>query len=88
MGYVVPEQNYNIAKKKDMVSADANSDGVVNLKSEMNYAHAYYASAFDKGGKTKYYKTITQAFIDGRQVIADAKGERCLTLKTIMGKAR
>ena len=35
-----PEQNYNIAKKKDMVSADANSDGVVNLKSEMNYAHA------------------------------------------------
>ena len=85
-----PEQNYNIAKKKDMVSADANSDGVVNLKSEMNYAHAYYASAFDKGGKTKYYNTITQAFIDGRQVIADAKGEALSDSErnTIMGKAR
>ena len=85
-----PEQNYNIAKKKDMVSADANSDGVVNLKSEMNYAHAYYASAFDKGGKTKYYNTITQAFIDGRQVIADAKGEALTDTErnTIMGKAR
>ena len=85
-----PEQNYNIAKKKDMVSADANSDGVVNLKSEMNYAHAYYASAFDKGGKTKYYNTITQAFIDGRQVIADAKGEALTDAErnTIMGKAR
>ena len=85
-----PEQNYNIAKKKDMVSADANSDGVVNLKSEMNYAHAYYASAFDKGGKTKYYNTITQAFIDGRQVIADAEGEALTDSdrNTIMGKAR
>ena len=85
-----PEQNYNIAKKKDMVSADVNSDGVVNLKSEMNYAHAYYASAFDKGGKTKYYNTITQAFIDGRQVIADAKGETLTDSdrNTIMGKAR
>ena len=84
------KQNYNIAKKKDMVSADANSDGVVNLKSEMNYAHAYYASAFDKGGKTKYYNTITQAFIDGRQVIADAKGEALSDTErnTIMGKAR
>ncbi len=84
------EQNYNIAKKKDMVSADANSDGIVNLKSEMNYAHAYYASAFDKGGKTKYYNTITQAFIDGRRVITDAKGEALSDTErnTIMGKAR
>ena len=56
----------------------------------MNYAHAYYASAFDKGGKTKYYNTITQAFIDGRQVIADAKGEALSDAErnTIMGKAR
>ena len=45
-------QNYDMAKKKDMGAADANGDGVVNLKSEMNYAHAYYASAFDKGGVT------------------------------------
>ena len=70
-----PRQNYDIAKKKDMSAADANGDGVVNLKSEMNYAHAYYASAFDKGGVTDYYNTVTKAFIDGRQLIADAKGE-------------
>ena len=68
-------QNYDIAKKKDMTSADANGDGVVNLKSEMNYAHAYYASAYDKGGVTDYYNTITKAFIDGRQIITDANGE-------------
>ena len=87
---LTPKQNYNVAKKKDMVAADANSDGVVNLKSEMNYAHAYYASAFDKGGKTKYYNTITQAFIDGRQVIADANGDALSETErnTIMGKAR
>lgn len=70
-----PRQNYDIAKKKDMAAADANGDGVVNLKSEMNYAHAYYASAFDKGGQTNYYNTITQAFIDGREIIANANGE-------------
>lgn len=70
-----PRQNYDIAKKKDMAAADANGDGVVNLKSEMNYAHAYYASAFDKGGQTNYYNTITQAFIDGRVIIANANGE-------------
>ena len=71
-----PKQNYDIAKKKNMRDADANGDGVVNLRSEMNYAHAYYASGFDKGGKTKYYETITQAFIDGRQVITDANGAK------------
>lgn len=69
-----PRQNYDIAKKKDMAAADANGDGVVNLKSEMNYAHAYYASAFDKGGKTNYYNTITKAFIDGREIIANTNG--------------
>jgi hypothetical protein len=72
---MTPKQNYDIAKKKNMRDADANGDGVVNLKSEMNYAHAYYASGFDKGGKTEYYNKITQAFIDGRQTIADANGE-------------
>lgn len=69
-----PRQNYDIAKKKDMAAADANGDGVVNLKSEMNYAHAYYASAFDKGGQTNYYNTINRAFIAGRKIIANANG--------------
>ena len=50
-------QNYGITKKKDMAAADVNRDGVVNLKSEMNYAHAYYAAGFDKGGLTDYYNT-------------------------------
>ena len=58
-----------------MRDADANGDGVVNLKSEMNYAHAYYAAGFDKGRNTNYYDTISKAFIDGRQIITDANGE-------------
>ena len=69
-----PRQNYDVAKKKDMTAADADGNGVVNLKSEMNYAHAYYASAFDKGGNTNYYHTVTKAFIDGREIIANANG--------------
>ena len=69
------EQNYNVAKKKDMASADYNGDGVVDLYSEYTFAHAYYASSYDKGGKTDYLATVNQAFIDGRKVIIDAKGK-------------
>ena len=68
------EQNYNVAKRKDMASADFNGDGVVDLYSEYTFAHAYYASSYDKGGKTNYLATVNQAFIDGRQVITDADG--------------
>ena len=68
------EQNYNVAKKKDMASADFNGDGVVDIYSEYTYAHAYYASSYDKGGKTNYLATINQAFIDGRGIITDADG--------------
>ena len=70
------KQNYDITKMKDMAAADQNKDGVVDLKSEYNFAHAYYASSFDKGGKTNYYNTVTQAFLDGRKIIAGAKGEK------------
>jgi len=52
------EQNYNVAKKKDMASADFNGDGVVDLYSEYTFAHAYYASSYDKGGKTNYLATV------------------------------
>ena len=68
------EDNYNVAKKKDLASADHNGDGVVDLYSEMTYAHAYYASSYDKGGKTDYLAKVNQAFIDGRLVIRDAGG--------------
>ena len=68
------EDNYNVAKKKDLALADHNGDGVVDLYSEMTYAHAYYASSYDKGGKTDYLATVNQAFIDGRLVIRDAGG--------------
>ena len=68
------EQNYNVAKKKDMASADYNGDGVVDLYSEYTFAHAYYASSYDKGGKTNYLATVNQAFIDGREIIRDANG--------------
>ena len=71
-----PEQNYNVAKKKDLASADFNGDGVVDLKSEYVFAHAYYASSFDKGGKTTYLEDITRAFLDGRKLITSANGEK------------
>ena len=70
------EQNYNVAKKKDLASADYNGDGVVDLKSEYVFAHAYYASSFDKGGKTSYLEDINRAFLDGRKLITSANGEK------------
>ena len=70
------KESYEVAKKKNLAAADYNNDGVVDLKSEMTYAHAYYAASFDKGGKTDYLNTITKAFLDGRKVIADANGEK------------
>lgn len=68
---------YNITKQKPeaFAKADYNKDGVVDLKTEMAYAHAYYAAGFDKGGKTNYLHTITQAFVDGRHLIIHADGE-------------
>ena len=57
-------------------AADANGDGVIDLKSEYNFAHSYYASSFDKGGKTNYFETVTQAFLDGRQIITNATGNK------------
>ena len=67
------KQAYGIAKKKDMKVADANGDGVVDLYTEMTFAHAYYAADSDKTG-TKYMHTIVGAFIDGRKLISDAGG--------------
>jgi hypothetical protein len=69
------KQNYNVTKMKDMAAADHNKDGVVDLKHEMNFAHAYYAASYDKGGKTNYYSTVTQAFLDGRKIISGADGK-------------
>ena len=70
------EDVYNIAKQKPaaLAKADYNGDGVVDLKTEMAYAHAYYAASFDKGGKTHYLHTITQAYVDGRKLITAANG--------------
>ena len=78
------KQNYEVAKlgKKSkspeaaLKLADYNGDGEVDLYREMNYAHAYYASAYDKKGKTSYYKDIVQGFIDGRKLITSADGEK------------
>ena len=69
------EENYNVAKKKDFSSADFNKDGLIDLKKEYTFAHAYYASSFDKGGKTNYLETVTHAFLDGRKLISEANGE-------------
>jgi len=73
-----PATAYSIAKQDPDVfdEADYNGDGEVDLVTEMTYAHAYYAANADKGGQSNYLPTIMQAFIDGRQLIADADGEK------------
>jgi hypothetical protein len=86
---MTPAAAYDIAKRKDMASADKNGDGVVDLKSEMVFGPAYYAAAFDKSGNTSYLASIMQAYIDGRKVISGAKGEKLSTteLAVIKGHA-
>lgn len=68
-------QAYGISKRKPelLETADHNGDGVVDLYREMTYGHAYYAADADKSG-TNYLHNITQAFIDGRKLIASADG--------------
>lgn len=72
-----PKTLYAISKGKAdaFKAADANGDGVVDLVTEMNYGHAYYAADADKSG-TNYMGTIMRSFIDGRQLITDAKGQK------------
>jgi len=72
-----PQQAYAIAKQTDLAAADANGDGVVDLKTEMVFGPAYYAAGADKGGtkSTSYLQTIFAAFRDGRALIASAEGE-------------
>lgn len=73
-----PKTAYAIAKGKTDVfaAADFDKSGKIDLATEMVYAHAYYAANADSGGKTNYLHTITKAFIDGRQLITDANGEK------------
>ncbi|MEM7303289.1 MAG: DUF4856 domain-containing protein [Pseudomonadota bacterium] len=66
--------NYGVSKLKDLGLADANGDGVVDLKTEMVFGPAYYAADADKSG-TKYMEAIVGSFIEGRKVITSAKGE-------------
>ena len=69
------DQNYAIAKMKDLAAADANGDGVVDLKSEYVFGNAYYAAGADRSGVTDYMGAIMGAFIDGRKLITSANGE-------------
>ncbi len=71
------DQVYAIAKQKPeaMAFADYNKDGKVDLRSEMVFGPAYYAAGFDRTGKTDYLHGIMRAFVEGRHVIAAAKGE-------------
>ena len=71
------DEVYTIAKMKDFTLADANNDGVIDLKSEHVFGPAYYAAAFDRSGtkSTDYTQTIMNAFLDGRKLITAANGE-------------
>ena len=63
-------------KSNALKYADYNKDGKVSLYGEATHAPAYYASAFDKSGKTNYTKNISKAFLDGRKLLAAAKGAK------------
>ncbi|MAH85227.1 MAG: DUF4856 domain-containing protein [Rhodospirillaceae bacterium TMED8] len=76
---LTPADVYAIAKRKKgaIKKADYNGDGKVDLKTEMTFAPAYYASGYDKAGKGKsYLHTITKAFLVGRKLIASVGGEK------------
>lgn len=81
---LTPQQVYDIAQQKEDVvaAADLNNDGKIDLKTEMTFAPAYYAAGFDasvhdKGDDaTAYLHTIAQAFLDGREIIVSARGEK------------
>ena len=80
---LTPKQVYGIAKRKSEAFADAdyNKDGKVDLRTEMTFGPAYYAAGFDasvydKSNGTNYLHTITKAFLDGRKLLTDAKGEK------------
>lgn len=74
---LTPKEVVQIAKlNPDYFSkADTNKDGVVDLATEMAFAHAYYAASIDASAKTNYFHSILQAFYDGRSLIESAKGK-------------
>ena len=74
---LTPDQLYSIAKQTPAAAAYADNDGngKIDLYREMVFGPAYYAAGYDRSNKTSYAKAITQAFLDGRKLIASAKGE-------------
>ena len=62
--------------------ADYDGDGKVDYYKEMTYALAYYASSYDKGGKTNYLHTVNQAFLDGRHLLTGAGGKKLTACAT------
>ena len=72
---LAPATAYDVAKLADFEAADANGDGVVDLKTEMVFGPAYYAAGADTSGNTNYLPTIVNAYIDGRELITSAAGE-------------
>ena len=75
--YEIAKQGKKSKKPEDALThADFNKDGKVNLKTEMTFGPAYYAAAFDKGGKTQYLHTITEAYLNGRGLLVVANGKK------------
>ncbi len=74
---LTPAQAYAVAKQSDLAAADANGDGVVDLKSEYVFGPAYYAAGADNSGTktTTYLPDIMRAFVSGRELITSAGGE-------------
>lgn len=77
-GELTAEQNYNVKKQKAdyFANADWNEDGEVSLYTEYTSGPAYYAADADKNSSddspSTYGSDIMDAWLEGRQVIADA----------------
>ncbi|PID61355.1 MAG: hypothetical protein CSB44_07485 [Gammaproteobacteria bacterium] len=77
-GKLTAQQNYDVSKIKGAdaaANADWNNDGKVSLYTEYTSGAARYAASFDKDGKSTYGKTIMDAFLEGRTIIANATDE-------------
>ena len=77
------KQSYEMAKRGTksespavaLELADHDNDGRVDYSTEMTYALAYYASSYDKSGKSDYLDGLFQAFLQGRQLLTEANGK-------------
>lgn len=79
-GYFGSSRDFGERTPEEVASApglDANGDGLIDLQSEFNFAHARYAAQRDRDAvePTSFASTIASSFLGGRALIAAAGEE-------------